>query len=383
LFWFPSGFVVLHHFSTKDICIMNVLKKIKESVVGTVLNATGVESEYANQKSIIEGWLTKRALKSAKNWDVRYFELYPTALVYYADAESNYPRGEMKFTEEFFVSDSTLRHNAFQVSDLETTYYLQAESLPEKMFWMHTIAKVLRTLSDEGDSMLDPTIRVASVRMEEVIAEYASRRPESMRPAKPPPPPPRPPQIPESTEESQAQVLAAPTAPLPRRPQKPPPLPPSLAHAGEEPSPPSDMEDESNLSYHRPPISQISDIPQNSLNSSIVRESEPPSVPPRPPPPPPKPLSPSCQEVPPSLPFQAKVCFPLLFFPPFILLFSRARLLLRKDQWLLQLSPQRRIQYMPEILDRLKFQRISPQLMLVNPLPQVRTRVHCHMGNYG
>lgn len=128
---------------------MNTIKKLKENIVGAVLNAAGVEGEYQNKKSMLQGWLTKRATKSAKNWDLRYFMLFDNALVYYADSDSLYPRGEMKFNEDFFVCDSFLIPYGFQISDLTTTYYLQADTMGEKLFWMHFV------LIDLDDELLD------------------------------------------------------------------------------------------------------------------------------------------------------------------------------------------------------------------------------------
>jgi hypothetical protein len=75
---------------------MNSFRKIGDSIRGAIL-----KDENADKKSMIQGWLTKRATKSAKNWDVRYFMLHDNALVYYADADSPYPRGEMLLSEDF------------------------------------------------------------------------------------------------------------------------------------------------------------------------------------------------------------------------------------------------------------------------------------------
>lgn len=55
------------------------------------------------------------------------------------------------------MSDSKLKEQAhgFQVSDFDHTFYLAASSGDEKMFWMHTVAGVLRKLA-HSDEVLPP-----------------------------------------------------------------------------------------------------------------------------------------------------------------------------------------------------------------------------------
>jgi hypothetical protein len=175
--------------------LMNQIKKFGENIIGTVLSVAGLESEYQNQKCIIQGWLTKLAIKSARNWTVRYFLLYENALVYFADSDSQYPRGVMRFDEDFYVCDSCLVPYGFQVSNLSKTYYLQADSLAEKMFWMHTIAKVIGNLSTTPFE----ESRHSEI-LEKELEDYAASRPISSRRLPPPdfprptsPLPPRPP----------------------------------------------------------------------------------------------------------------------------------------------------------------------------------------------
>lgn len=213
-------------------CEMNEIKKIGENIIGTVLSLTGIEDEYHDKKSIIEGWLTKRATKSAKNWDVRYFILYENALVYYADSESQYPRGAMKFDEDFFVADSSLGSYGFQVSNLSTTYYLQADTEAEKLFWMHTIAKVIRNLSPHLEEC---SKTVQDENLEKELREYAATRPLTtrfdlpspfdhneppsyLRPSSPLPPRP-PPRTTGVHEDSSIEIRPKLSAPLPPRPQ--------------------------------------------------------------------------------------------------------------------------------------------------------------------
>jgi hypothetical protein len=172
---------------------MNQIKKFGENFLGAVLSVAGVQGEYQNQKCIIQGWLTKLAIKSARNWTVRYFLLYENALVYFADSDSQYPRGVMKFDEDFYVCDSCLVPYGFQVSNLSKTYYLQADTLPEKMFWMHTIAKVIGNLST---AIYEECPQ--SEKLEKELEEYAANRPVSSRYHPPP--------------------IFPPTSPLPPRP---------------------------------------------------------------------------------------------------------------------------------------------------------------------
>lgn len=214
---------------------MNQIKKLGENILGTVLAVAGVEGEYQNQKCIIQGWLTKLAVKSARNWTVRYFLLYENALVYFADSESQYPRGVMRFDEDFYVCDSCLVPYGFQVSNLSKTYYLQADSLSEKMFWMHTIAKVIGNLS-----MISSGECHQSEQLVQELEEYAANRPISSRAHPPPtflhptsPLPPRPaprhcsPEVIHKDEESDDKIPATSilSAPLPPRPR--PRIPPS------------------------------------------------------------------------------------------------------------------------------------------------------------
>jgi hypothetical protein len=167
------------------VALMNNIKRIGENFLGTILTAAGVEGEYHNKKSMLQGWLTKLAIKSGRNWDSRYFILYENALVYYADSDSQYPRGEMKFDEDFFVADSLIVPYGFQVSNLRTTYYLQADTIAEKMFWMHAIARVIRKLSHISENSLQGegggVISPQSVRLETELEEYATHRPISVK----------------------------------------------------------------------------------------------------------------------------------------------------------------------------------------------------------
>jgi hypothetical protein len=200
---------------------MNSFRKIGDSIRGAIL-----KDEYADKKSMIQGWLTKRATKSAKNWDVRYFMLHDNALVYYADADSPYPRGEMLLSEDFFVGDSLLQPHGFQVSDLNTTYYMAAETDEEKLFWMHSIARVIRNLSVNVD------MPVHYVDIEKQVEEYTAHRPESARlmstkPSFKPPPPPGPEVSFLRGEVNEAPVASSVPLPPKPKPKLPPPvLPP-------------------------------------------------------------------------------------------------------------------------------------------------------------
>ena len=157
--------------------------------------STAVQENLPGQrdfgKPIIQGSLFKRAVKSGRNWKRRFFRLYPDRLAY-STSERGRTRGAMILTEDFYVSDSTLRANGFMVSDFETTYYLAADSAELKMFWMHAIAKIIRGLQEKVKYFVNEEERSASQVEEDYQARleaYQRSKGESSAGIAPPPPP--------------------------------------------------------------------------------------------------------------------------------------------------------------------------------------------------
>ena len=196
---------------------MDALRKLGDNLKGAVLSAAGVTDEHANKKSMIEGWLSKRATKSAKNWQSRYFALHNDVLVYYLDINSEFPKGEMKLTSDFYVSDSTLKPFGFQVSDFNETYYLAADTAEEKMFWMHTIARVIRNMSQDVDDL-----PVHHLTLESQLEAYAAKRPVSIRSV------PHNVSPPSSDVQTTKRPNFAPPPPPPPQSRPPPPPPPQV-----------------------------------------------------------------------------------------------------------------------------------------------------------
>ena len=157
---------------------MNRLRKLGDNLKecrDIVRNKTGITGNYSDKTAIIEGWLTKRATKSAKRWNLRYFVLYEDALVYYADSDSEFPRGEIILGDSFFVSDSSLMKYAFQASDLDNTYYLSADTMDEKLFWLHNIAQVIRRMDHSAPALASEDFHVYE-ELEQRVSEYATLR---------------------------------------------------------------------------------------------------------------------------------------------------------------------------------------------------------------
>ena len=112
-------------------------------------------SSIALNSPIMEGALTKLAVKSGRNWKKRHFILYPQALVYCQSKTSKAAKGVMMLSSNFYVGDATLRDKAFLVSDFNTTYNLAANTQQEKMDWMTAIARVIRGLAPCADDSDD------------------------------------------------------------------------------------------------------------------------------------------------------------------------------------------------------------------------------------
>lgn len=202
---------------------MQKLRKIGENIREVALNAVGATNEHANKKPIIEGQLNKLATKSHSKWDQRDFVLYNDSLAYYVDSTSEFPKGELRLSPEYFVADSMLRNHCFQVSDLNNVYYIAADTDEEKLFWMHTIARVIRNMSQ-----VVTDLPVHYVELDKKVEKYAAQRPPSMRASYPvgAAPPPPVPAVPGST--------AAPKQP----PPPPPPAPATKAPVVAEPPKP-------------------------------------------------------------------------------------------------------------------------------------------------
>eukprot|EP00511_Aplanochytrium_stocchinoi_P003956 CAMPEP_0204833762 /NCGR_PEP_ID=MMETSP1346-20131115/17714_1 /ASSEMBLY_ACC=CAM_ASM_000771 /TAXON_ID=215587 /ORGANISM="Aplanochytrium stocchinoi, Strain GSBS06" /LENGTH=68 /DNA_ID=CAMNT_0051966529 /DNA_START=354 /DNA_END=556 /DNA_ORIENTATION=- len=67
----------------------------------------------------MEGYLEKRAIRSGKNWKVRYFVLDNKKLSYYKSKSSSdsRPRGEIDITASTQVQESTLRPFCLEISN--------------------------------------------------------------------------------------------------------------------------------------------------------------------------------------------------------------------------------------------------------------------------
>jgi hypothetical protein len=182
---------------------MDSLRKLAEGISAVFSSGS---NDYKTRKSIIEGFLTKRALKSGVNWDKRYFILYPDGeLAYFLSVDSETPRGVMKLNSDFFVSDHSSMALGFLISDMETVYYLRADSAEEKMYWMHTVARVLRQLSADAGTPME-TAPIMTPEIDEQIVKYGASRPVSVRVAslaRASLAPPLQPQVPVAAPESQ------------------------------------------------------------------------------------------------------------------------------------------------------------------------------------
>eukprot|EP00854_Cymbomonas_tetramitiformis_P023287 gene23287-28182_t len=136
------------------------LKRIKAGSNSAILPMAPAMQEEA----LAEGLLLKRAVKSGRNFKTRYFMLFPDArLMYYtpkdSKAKGDVRHGEMKgvmqLTADFFCSDWNGKKYGFTVSDLQTTFYLSAQSSEEKLFWVGTITGVIRNLIFREEAMTD------------------------------------------------------------------------------------------------------------------------------------------------------------------------------------------------------------------------------------
>ncbi|GBG34919.1 Actin-binding Rho-activating protein [Hondaea fermentalgiana] len=114
------------------------------------------------RKAVMEGFLYKRATKSGRNWRRRYVKIYFDRMDYFSKKTDKTPRGTIHLTKDFFVADSILRRikntrpHGFMVSDFATTFYLAASSPEAKVYWMHTIQRVLQKLKDQDEQTDEP-----------------------------------------------------------------------------------------------------------------------------------------------------------------------------------------------------------------------------------
>ena len=215
-------------------------------------------------KPIIQGSLFKRAVKSGRNWKRRFFRLYPDRLSY-STSERGRVKGSMVLTEDFYVSDSTLRTHGFMVSDFETTYYLAADSAELKMFWMHAIAKVIRALQEKVKYFVNDEERSASQVEEDYQARleaYQRSKGDTPKGADgAPPPPPRPG---EAIDEDD--VPPPPMAPRPVSIRPPSREPPPIAAAADDDD---DDDDDDELEE----TADLSTLPIESVDLERVRMS--------------------------------------------------------------------------------------------------------------
>lgn len=131
---------------------------------GEVLLEGDEQAALWGRKPVMEGFLYKRATKSGRNWKKRYVKLYYDRMDYYSKRHDRTPRGTISLTKDFFVADSILRRirntrpHGFMVSDFATTFYLAASSPEAKVYWMHTIQRVLQKLKDQDDELDTPVL---------------------------------------------------------------------------------------------------------------------------------------------------------------------------------------------------------------------------------
>ena len=154
--WNPSNARSVVVFAQTDQEFREWRQKLTNAFHAT--HATNRTDKYTPQqatavKSVIEGWMMMRDLVNglpSDTWSKLYVKLFDTRMEAFAKPSSTEPRYTFRLTREFYVGDSRQRANAFIVSDFDETYNFATESGPEKMFWMQTIAKLLRTLAGES-----------------------------------------------------------------------------------------------------------------------------------------------------------------------------------------------------------------------------------------
>ena len=150
-------------------------------------HATTQNDKYAPQqatavKSVIEGWMQMRDLVNglpSDTWSRLYIRLFDTRMEAFSRPSAMQPRYTFRLTQDFYVGDSRQRQNAFIVSDFAETYNFVTETAPEKMFWMQTIAKLLRTLA--GGSWAAETL----------AGSGGDAKAQKQKHEAPPPPPPK------------------------------------------------------------------------------------------------------------------------------------------------------------------------------------------------
>jgi hypothetical protein len=167
----------------------------------------GVVKGDLGDKPVMESELMKKNDRTGK-WAKWFVRLHNSGLRFFKRKGDMYAKGEVVLSAEHYVSDlkasSEKLANVFIVSDFEVTYYLAADSIELRDFWMHAVARIIRNLQQrerwfdspapstersEADKRRDLEARMAAYNASKGAAESPSQSPSSAsspQPHKPP-----------------------------------------------------------------------------------------------------------------------------------------------------------------------------------------------------
>ncbi len=108
----------------------------------TYVDETGVVHDISNPN--FEGWLTKQSAW-LKDWRRRYFLLKGSKL-YFSKSASEAPHGFIDLSQCMTVKSAELKagkKHAIEVSTLDTTFFMYADSEKEKDDWIGAIGRAI------------------------------------------------------------------------------------------------------------------------------------------------------------------------------------------------------------------------------------------------
>ena len=112
--------------------------------------------QKANAKSILEGNL-EHSQDHGKSWEEQYVVLFPDRILVYEGGKDDKDKAHevhvLVFTADFYVGDAPGGQFAFQVSDFNVSYYFGTKDEQSRFFWMHAIARIIRKLQTELETL--------------------------------------------------------------------------------------------------------------------------------------------------------------------------------------------------------------------------------------
>jgi len=104
--------------------------------------STADDGGEVDELPILTGYMIKRG-RLFPTWHRRYFELFPSRLVYYTDANKVSQKGSFKLHADMMCSDSSTRHFCFCLfqpgnDNRYEIMYLATFTMEEKENWMGT-----------------------------------------------------------------------------------------------------------------------------------------------------------------------------------------------------------------------------------------------------